>query len=155
MEKKHDLAYMAWSTSFRPQPWEHFHSENAHKPQTNNVNNLDDPEMDNLINKYKDSTDEKELIQLSLKIQEKISESGGWIPLETVPFTRAFSWRWIRIPDVPGYKTSTEIFDDPAAGGYFWIDENIKNETMEAMKSNKTFAPVTKIITKYKQGYSK
>ncbi|HNX25428.1 MAG TPA: ABC transporter substrate-binding protein, partial [Spirochaetota bacterium] len=113
-------------------------------------NNLDDPEMDKLINQYRDSTDEKELIKLSLKIQEKISESGGWIPLDMLPFTRALHWRWIQLPDVPGYKTSTEIFDEPAAGGYFWIDENIKNETIDAMKSNKTFPPVTKIITKYK-----
>jgi microcin C transport system substrate-binding protein len=30
MEKKHDIAYMAWSTSFRPSPWQSFHSENAH-----------------------------------------------------------------------------------------------------------------------------
>jgi len=152
MEKKHDLAYMGWGTGFRPAPWEHFHSINAHKPQTNNVNNLDDPEMDKLIDQYRNSTDEKELILLSHKIQEKIYESGGWVPLDMLPFTRAFSWRWMRIPEIPGYKTTTEIFDEPSAGGYFWIDENIKNETLEAMKSNKTFKPVTKIITKYKQG---
>lgn len=152
MEKKHDLAYMGWGTGFRPAPWEHFHSINAHKPQTNNVNNLDDPEMDKLIDRYRNSTDEKELIQLSLKIQDKISDSGGWIPLDMLPFTRAFYWRWVQVPEIPGYKTSTEIFDDPTAGGYFWIDENIKNETLEAMKSNRTFKPVTKIITKYKTG---
>lgn len=151
MEKKHDLAYMGWSTGFRPQPWEHFHSENAHKPQTNNINNLDDPEMDKLIDRYRDSVDEKELIQLSYKIQDKIYESGGWIPLDMLPFVRALHWRWIKYPAVPGYKTTTEIFGEPAAGGYFWIDEDVKNETLEAMKSNKTFKPVINIITKYQE----
>jgi microcin C transport system substrate-binding protein len=155
MEKKHDLAYMGWSTSFRPSPWQSFHSENAHIPQTNNINNLDDPEMDRLINRYRDSVNEKELIMLSHKIQEKISDSGGWIPLDMLPFTRALHWRWIQVPDLPGYKTSTGIFDNPAAGGLFWIDEDIKNETLEAMKSNKTFRPVTNIISKYKQGNQK
>lgn len=152
MEKKHEIAYMGWGTGLRPQPWEHFHSENAHKPQTNNVNNLDDPEMDKLINQYRNSTDEKELVKLSLQIQEKIHESGVWIPLDTLPFYRSFYWRWIKYPAVPGYKNSTQIFDEPASAGYFWIDEDIKNETMDAMKSNKKFKPVVNIITKYKKG---
>ncbi|MCL2155809.1 MAG: extracellular solute-binding protein [Leptospirales bacterium] len=150
MEKKHDVAYMGWSTSFRPSPWQSFHSDNAHKPQTNNINNLNDPEMDRLINRYRESTDERELITLSHKIQERISESGGWVPLDILPFTRAFYWRWIRIPEIPGYKTTSDIFSYPAAGGYFWIDEDIKKETLDAMKSNKSFTPVVNIIDKYK-----
>ncbi|MCX5880819.1 MAG: extracellular solute-binding protein, partial [Deltaproteobacteria bacterium] len=36
LEKNFDVAWMGWSTSLRPQYWEHFHSINAHKPQTNN-----------------------------------------------------------------------------------------------------------------------
>jgi microcin C transport system substrate-binding protein len=150
MEKKHDIAYMGWSTSFRPSPWQSFHSDNAHKPQTNNINNLNDPEMDRLINRYRESTNENELITLSHKIQEKISESGGWVPLDILPFTRAFYWRWVQIPEIPGYKTTSDIFSYPAAGGYFWIDEDIKKETQEAMKANKSFEPVLNIITKYK-----
>jgi microcin C transport system substrate-binding protein len=141
---------MGWSTSFRPSPWQSFHSDNAFKPQTNNINNLNDPEMDKLIDRYRESTNESELISLSHKIQEKISESGGWIPLDILPFTRSFYWRWIQIPEIPGYKTTSDIFGYPAAGGYFWIDEDIKKETLEAMKSNKSFTPVLNIISKYK-----
>jgi len=151
MEKMHDIAYMGWSTSFRPSPWQSFHSENANKPQTNNINNMNDPEMDALIHQYRDSIDEKELIRLSHRIQEKIHELGGWIPLDTVPFFRSVYWRWIEIPDVPGYKTTSDIFDDPSAGGYFWIDEDIKRETLEAMRTGKSFQPVTRVITKYKR----
>ena len=29
--------------------WQGFHSDNAHKPQTNNITNTDDPELDKLI----------------------------------------------------------------------------------------------------------
>ncbi len=150
MEKKHDIAYMAWSTSFRPSPWQSFHSDNAHKPQTNNINNLDDPEMDRMIEKYRDSTSEQERIQLSKKIQQKLYESGAWIPLNTLPFFREFYWRWMKFPDVPGFKDTSSVFDNPASAGYFWVDEDLKKETKEAMKSGKTFAPVTRIIEKYK-----
>ena len=150
MEKKHDIAYMGWSTSFRPSPWQSFHSENAHKPQTNNINNLDDPAMDKLIERYRDSTNERERIELSRKIQQLYHDSGAWIPLDMIPFIRGFYWRWMQLPDVPGNRETTEIFENPAAGGYFWIDENIKNETLEAMKSGRAFKPELKIIEKYK-----
>jgi len=150
MEKKHDIAYMAWSTSFRPSPWQSFHSDNAHKPQTNNVNNLDDKEMDKLIELYRDSTNEKERIQLIHQVQQKLYDSGAWIPLDTLPFFRSFYWRWLRFPDVPGFKDTTEIFESPFSGGFFWIDEDIKKETIDSMQSGKTFKPELKVIDKYR-----
>ncbi len=41
MQKQHQMASLGWSTGFRPAFWQHFHSENAHKPQTNNITNTD------------------------------------------------------------------------------------------------------------------
>jgi len=150
MEKKHDIAYMAWSTSFRPSPWQSFHSENAHKPQTNNINNIDDHEMDRLIERYRDSINEQERIQLAHKIQQRYHDSGGWIPLNTLPFFREFYWRWLRFPEIPGNRDTGAVFNNPTSAGYFWIDEEMKKETRNALKSGKTFEPVTKIIEKYK-----
>ena len=141
---------MAWSTSFRPSPWQSFHSDNAHKSQTNNINNMDDPEMDRLIDRYRNSTNENERIRLAHKIQEKIYDSGAWVPLNTLPFFREFHWRWLKFPDVPGHRESGSVFDDPASAGYFWIDEDMKRETKEALKSGKTFKPETRIIDKYR-----
>jgi microcin C transport system substrate-binding protein len=106
--------------------------------------------MDKLIIKYRDSADSKERIKLSHIIQQKLYESGSWIPLEVIPFVREFYWRWLQFPDVPGNKETTEIFESPLSGGYFWIDEDIKKETLESQKNGKSFAPVTKIIDKYK-----
>ncbi len=150
MEKKHDIAYMAWSTSFRPSPWQSFHSDNAHKTQTNNINNIDDPVMDKLIERYRDSTNEQERIQLAHKIQQKYHDSGAWIPLNTLPFFREFYWRWMKFPDVPGNKDTGSVFDDPASAGYFWIDEDMKKETQAAVKSGNSYEPVTRVIEKYK-----
>ncbi len=151
-EKKHDITYLTFSTGFRPEPWQHFHSENAHKAQTNNITNIDDPEMDKMINKYRDSTNENERMDLSRKIQQRVHDSASWIPLDVTPFFREFYWRWMKFPAIPGDKETGDIFDSPAGSGYFWIDEDIKKETLDAMKANKTFKPVVNIITKYKQG---
>ena len=152
MEKKHDVAWMGWSTSLRPQYWEHFHSVNAHKPQTNNITNTDDPEMDRLIDAYRNSLEEKERIRLSLEIQEKIHEIGAFVPTFMVPYVREAYWRWWQLPKIPGTKHSTDLFDPfgSAIGGLFWFDKELYEETERAMKKKKKFPPVTIIDETYK-----
>lgn len=152
MEKKHDVAWSGWSTSLRPQYWEHFHSANAHKPQTNNITNTDDPEMDKLIDAYRNSLEEKERIALSLKIQEKIHDIGCFVPTFMVPYVRQGYWRWWKLPTPPGTRHSEDLFDPfgSGAGGLFWFDEAAYSETQEAMKSGKTFPPVTTVDETYK-----
>jgi len=152
LEKKHDVAWMGWSTSLRPQYWEHFHSKNAHKPQTNNITNTDDPEMDKLIDAYRDSLEEEERISLSLKIQEKIHEIGTFIPTFMVPYVRQAYWRWWELPDVPGTKMSGDLFSpfSSATGGLFWYDDDVKSETEKAMKEKKSFPNETRVDKTYK-----
>jgi microcin C transport system substrate-binding protein len=141
LEKKHDVAWMGWSTSLRPQYWEHFHSDNAHKPQTNNITNTDDPEMDELIDAFRNSLEEDERIELSLKIQKKIHDIGMFVPTFMVPYVRQAYWRWWMLPDVPGTKMSGDLFSpfSSATGGLFWYEHDLKLETEKAMKEKKTF----------------
>ena len=156
MEKKHDVAWMGWSTSLRPQYWEHFHSINAHKPQTNNITNTDDPEMDKLIDAYRNSLDETERISLSLKIQEKIHDIGAFVPTFMVPYVREACWRWFKLPAVPGTKMSNTLFDPfgTTTGGLFWYDGNSEAKTRSAMKKGDSLPPITIIDKTYapKQG---
>lgn len=152
VEKRHDVAWVGWSTSLRPQYWEHFHSVNAHKPQTNNITNTDNPEMDKLIERYRDSLDESERIRLSKKIQAKIHEICPYVPTFLVPYVRQAYWRWWRLPEVPGTKHTGDLFDpfSSAIGGLFWYDEALFKETKAAMKKGKTFESVTIIDETYK-----
>ena len=152
LEKKHDVAWSGWSTSLRPQYWEHFHSTNAHKPQTNNITNTDDSRMDKLIDAYRNSLDEEERINLSVKIQEKIHEIGAFVPTFMVPYAREAYWRWWRLPKVPGTKHSDSLFDpfSSSSGGLFWYDEKLYEETKKAMKKKRAFEPVTIIDKTYK-----
>jgi microcin C transport system substrate-binding protein len=156
MEKKHEVVFTAFSSpNLRPTPWQSFHSDNAHKPQTNNITNTDDPELDRLIDAYRDSHSTEEQIKLIHKIQQKIHDICSWIPLYQVPYIRSLYWRWVKLPEVPGTRTSTSLFEpyepwESKYGGYFWIDEKIKQETLEAIKSGKTFEPVTIIDDTYR-----
>jgi len=152
LEKKHDVAWSGWSTSLRPKYWEHFHSKNAHKPQTNNITNTDDPDMDKLIDAYRNSLDEEERIRLSVKIQEKIHEIGALVPTFMVPYLREAHWRWWRLPKISGTKHSNSLFDpfSSSTGGLFWYDEKLYEETKKAMKKKKQLPPMIIIDKTYK-----
>ncbi len=153
IEKKHDVAWMGWSTSLRPQFWEHFHSENAHKPQTNNITNTDDSEMDILIDAYRDSLEESERIDLARRIEAKIHDLGAFIPTFMVPYVRQAYWRGWCLPKVPGTKNSNTLFDpfSTSTGGLFWFDKELYEETKNALKKKKPFKPVTLIDETFKK----
>jgi len=159
MEKNHELTYWAWTTSYPPEYWQGHHSDNAHKPQTNNITNIDDKELDKLIDIYRNSIDTDERVKLSLKIQEIIYNYCEFIPTFMVPYVREGYWRWWKLPDHYGVKASDVSmfypFNDPnststSIGGLFWIDEEAKKETLQALKTGKKFEPVTMIDETYK-----
>ncbi len=153
MEKKHDVAWMGWSTSLRPQFWEHVHSVNAHKPQTNNITNTDDPEMDRLVEAYRNSLEESERIRLAKKIEHKIHEIGAFVPTFRVPYVRQGYWRWWRLPKTPGTKLSDDLFDpfSSSTGGLFWFDKKLHEETQQAMKKHRKLKQVIIVDETYKQ----
>jgi microcin C transport system substrate-binding protein len=149
LEKKHDVAWMGWSTSIRPRYWQGFHSENAHKAQTNNITNTDDPQLDKLIDCFHDSIVPEERIELAHIIQKKIHEIGSFVPSYKVGYFRTAYWRWWRFPEVAATKHSDGLFE-PFGTGVFWLDADVKEETEQAMKSEKTFEPQTLIDTTFK-----
>ena len=162
MEKKHDIAWWAWSTGGigeKPRYWQTYHSENAHKPQTNNITNTDDQELDKLIDIYRNSFNENERVKLSHLIQKKLYDIGDFVPTFMTPYGRQAYWRWWKLPDIPGtkntecyYDIDDSLFDpfDGNLGGRFWYDEKIHKETLKAMKKGIKFESVTIIDETYK-----
>lgn len=152
MEKKHEIAFWGWSTNLRPEYWQGFHSDNAHKAQTNNITNTDNPELDRLIELYRNSIDEPDRIKYALEIQQLIHDQASFVPLYAVTFFRNAAWRYWRLPAIPATRLSGGAFDpfDSDTGGLFWFDAAKKAETDAATASDKTFAPVTQIDTTYR-----
>jgi microcin C transport system substrate-binding protein len=152
LEKKHDVAWMAWSTTLRPSYWQGWHSDNAHKTQTNNITNTDVPALDDLIDKYRASLNKDKRIQLSLKIQNAIHNTGAFVPTFMVPYVRIGYWRWLELPDFYGTRRSDSLFDpfSTTTGGLFWMNEQKKEETMDAMKQKRKFKPVVIIDDRFK-----
>ena len=154
MEKRHDVGWLGWSTGMRPHFWEFWHSVNAHRPQTNNITNTDDPELDQLIDRYRASLDEAERIALAQKIQTRVHTLGAFVPTFMVPYFREAYWRWWRFPEPPATRLSDSLFDPfgSTSGGLFWLDPERYEETRKAKRQGIPFAPVTRRDTTFKVG---
>jgi microcin C transport system substrate-binding protein len=144
-EKKHQVAYVGWSGGgpiSAPAYWEFYHSANAHKAQTNNIVNMDDPEMDALIDEYRASTDRARRVALAKQIEQRVHDAGALIPSWKVAYVREGYWRWMRMPPWHGTRSSSGGMFDPMGEGLFWIDEAEKARTLAARASGQAFEPV-------------
>lgn len=158
LEKKHQSAWMGWSTGRYPAYWEHFHKVNANKPQTNNIMNIDDDAITALVEQFDKAFDFAKKAELSRQIQQRLYELASFVPAYQVPYTRAGAWRWVKLPKIPATPKSDLLYwpldgtnSGYSVGGLFWIDEKVKAETQAAIKSGQTFPPVTVIDTRYQQ----
>src|SRR5690606_11352218 len=144
MEKKHQIAWMGWSGGgITPTYWEFFHSDNAHKPQTNNITNTDDPTIDAKIIAYRDATTKAARVQLAHELEQMIDDEGAYIAGYKVPYTREGFWRWLRTPPFYATRTSQSVFEPfGSTGGLFWIDEEEKSTLQKARVLGESFEPI-------------
>jgi microcin C transport system substrate-binding protein len=163
-EKKHDIQFSAFGTSLEmyPRYWETYHSVNAYdkaymddgtvnpdrklKTQTNNLEVIAVPEIDDMIIRYRESSDKNEMLELAHNLDEKLADYASFVPGFVQSFYRVGYWRWVRYPEDFNLKHSAN------AGRYFvhWLDQDMKKETLAARKSDQTFPPQIKVYDQYK-----
>jgi len=134
MENKHQAAWMGWAGGgLSPRYWEFYHSDNAHKPQTNNVTNTDNKALDTKIMAYRTATEKVMRVKLAHELEQMIHDQGSFIPTFKVPYTREAFWRWIKLPPSHGTRTSETLFDPlGSSGGLFWIDTDEQQTILDA-----------------------
>ena len=162
-EKKHDIHFLGFAVGLEMYPrfWETYHSENAFdkaflddggvnpnrklKTQTNNLELLAIPEMDQMIDSYRESSDKNEMIDLAHKMTQLHHDHASFVPGFIQPGYRLGHWRWLRFPDQFNYKhsrSSTQLF-------VHWIDEQMRKETLEAKKENKSFPKRVQVFDQF------
>jgi len=152
--KAFEIALTAWVPSGEwPELRQHFHSENAYNPDgsiktdTNNITASRDPQLDALIDKFRELTDRPEMIATAKAMQRRIHELAYFIPGQLDPGYRMARWRWVRFPEDFDGRTANDPFDY----FLFWIDEDIKRETEAARRDGKSFGLTTEIHDKFRK----
>lgn len=156
-EKKFEAWWGAMSDSLEPDYWEYFHSKNADEAQTNNFWGYSNPEMDKLLDAYRAEGDINKKADLDKQIQRIVDRDALVVPNYYVPFTRGGTWKWVRYPAWLGMKYDSSIFEpmDGSYGygsymGYFWVDDKIRSEVLDAQKKGKAYAPMTIKVETFK-----
>ena len=157
MQKQHEMAYGAWViTPPTPDYYQYIHSSNARdergnlKPQTNNLFAWGRDDTDALTETARFALTEQELREATLKLQRIMHDEAIFVPSYTTDFVRVASWRWLRWPDCEETRFCPPIVYEPLEAYVHWIDEEMKEETMEAKRSGKTFPEVNRIFDDYR-----
>ncbi len=150
LEKKHQIAMLGYSAGgLSPEYWQFYHSDNANKPQTNNITNFSDPQMDKWIDTYRLELNKDTRVDLAHKMEKKLFDASIFIPSFKTPYTREAYWRWIKLPK--GYATrSSSAVVDVFGSGLFWIDVEEKNRLMAIMRAGTALPPSTITDTTWK-----
>lgn len=154
-DKQHDLAFTAFNVSVEMYPrfWEDWHGINAYdkdgkvKTDTNNFVMLDDKELNAWIDKYDKSEDAAEMKELAWKMERRVHDHAVFIPAFKSPWYRVGYWRWVKWPDDHDVRISRDFEES----WVFWIDEDERKATQEAMKSGKTFPKTVKAYEQWRQ----
>jgi microcin C transport system substrate-binding protein len=157
MQKQHEMALGSWLIG-PPVPDFHqfLHSSNAIdekgnlKPQTNNIFAWHRADTDVLSEKVRTASTADELKDAAWKLQRIMHDEAFFVPGYSVDFVRIGSWRWVKWPDCPTTHFSPPVVYDPHEVYVFWVDEELKKETMAARRAGKSFGETTRTIEDYR-----
>jgi microcin C transport system substrate-binding protein len=153
--KKQQITLASWGiTPPYPDYFEFLHSKDAFepgtrspRPMTNNIFTYANPETDKLLEANRNAISEEDIVRSSHAIEEIIHEDAIWSPGWKKETYRALYWRWIQWPD----DFNVRITDEPEMSYVFWIDEDIKKDTQNAMREGRSFPESNRIFDTYRQ----
>lgn len=155
MNKKHEATFWGWGTTPPfPRYYEGWHSSNAYepgttnpRPMTNNISVYHNPEIDPLAETVRFGTSLEEIREAAYQAEEILHRDAAWVPGYTSDSYRLGYWRWMRWPKDFNVKLTREAQESYV----YWIDEDIKEETLEAKAEGNAFPEVDVIYDKYKK----
>ncbi len=157
IEKRAQAAFSAWSIAPpHPKNIQGFHSGFAYDEKgqlityTTNITACATPEMDALLDAEANATTEEEMQQATWKVQQAIHDRALWVPAWTSEFARLGYWRWVKWPDSDTTRFCHPAVFTPLESYLFWIDNDVKKETLKARREGRVFEEVDAIYDQYR-----
>lgn len=154
--KEHEIILAGWAvTPPFPDYYQQFHSKEAYipgtqkpRPMTNNISIFADPEVDVILEANRNARSYEEVKETSWKLEEIFHEEAVWIPSFQRPFYRVGYWRWVRWPE----DFNVRVAYLPEEAHVHWIDEEMKEQTLQAMRVGRTFEEQYLLFDQYRSG---
>jgi microcin C transport system substrate-binding protein len=148
-QKKHQAAHVAFSVSPPlPDHYQHFHSKDAYmedgktvRPNNNNLFSFADSKMDLICERQRAAKTVEEVQQTIDEADQLIYDSACWVPGLDTSYYRLGYWRWIEWPE----NFNVAVSENHYSAHVHWIDETIKKETMEAMRSGQSYPEIEEV----------
>ena len=137
-----------WSWSFQPplpDASSTFLSTNARRADgtpvtgTDNITGIADPALDRAIMAAQNAGTEEEAVAAHHHLQRLIADTAVWVPAWTSSYWRFAQWRWLRWPDELQCRFCPPRHYDPLESHLYWVDEDVKRETLEARHNGTSF----------------
>jgi microcin C transport system substrate-binding protein len=157
MQKQHEMVFTGWMIRLQPDFHQYFHSVNAFdekgnpRPNTNNLNSWARPDTDRLSLQLRAAQTVEEMREAHQQLQRIIHDEGIFNPSYSVDFMRVGSWRWVRWPESETTNFSPPLVYEPHESFVYWIDEEMKEETLAARRSGTTFPEVTRMVDDFRR----
>ncbi len=156
-QKQHEMAFTGWMIQpIQPDFYQMIHSSTAFdekgnpKPHTNNLNVWARPDTDRLCIQHRNARTVEEMRKAHRELQWIVHNEAIFNPAYSVDFIRIGSWRWVRWPDSETTRFSPPLLYDPHESFVYWVDEEMKQETLAARRSGATFPEVKKVVDVYR-----
>lgn len=157
-EKRHESTFSAWAVQPpTPKYRQFFHTEmafdetGARNKSSNNMNVFSDERMDVLADQVQNARSYEELEQAAHEAQQIIHDEGIFIPGVDRDYTAIAHWRWMKWPDSETTKFSYPAIYEPMESYLYWIDQKVKEETLNARREGKTFPEIEQVIDDYRK----
>jgi microcin C transport system substrate-binding protein len=157
-DRKFDLALMGWGTTVFPDPEQEWHSRLADVNDTNNITGFKDPKMDQIMEKYGQSFDLKERIELIKELDGIMTNQYHYILQWYGPSQRMIYWNKFGHP--PGYlsrigEITSDIYFGPGVEQLWWIDRQQSQKLQQAMADPSIKLDAGETENRYWQEYAK
>jgi microcin C transport system substrate-binding protein len=156
LRKEHEISFMGWGVGqpMIPDFYQQFHTKEAFEDDgktlrmmTNNISVFSDPEVDAILEENRNATSMDVVIDTSRQLEKIFHERAVWVPAYKRPYYRVGYWRWLRWPS----DFNVQMADLPDMAHVLWIDEGIKEETLEAKRNGEGFPEVNKVYDQYRE----
>lgn len=150
MERKFQVASMAWGADPMPMPETMFHSELADKEGSNNMVGFKNKEVDKLIAQYNQEFDLQKRIEILQKIDGLYCAEHPYTFAWYMPSQRVMYWDKFGMPEygLHRYAQYDDVFST------WWVDPEKEKTLKEARRTNKAL-PEQPIESHYWEEYEK